>query len=140
MEDEADEPTTMIEKLIEVVLEEREQKKIVWIGALLSETERAKLVAFLRGNIDVFAWSHKDVPGITPEHAVHSLKIDPAFKPVRHKQRRFSPERNKAINDEVDRLLEIGAIEECFYPVWLCNQVLVHKKNGKLRICMDLLI
>ena len=34
-------------------------------------------------------------------------------------------------------MLEIGAIEECFYLVWLCNLVVVHKKNGKLRICMD---
>ena len=42
---------------------------------------------------------------------------------VRQKQRRFAPERDKAINDEVDRLLKIGAIEECFYPVWLCNQL-----------------
>ena len=36
VEDEADEPTTMIEKLVEVVLEEEEQKKTVWVGALLS--------------------------------------------------------------------------------------------------------
>ena len=87
--------------------------------------------------MDVFAWSHKDIPGITPEHAVHSLNIDHAFPPVRQKQRRFAAERDKAINDEVDRLLEIRAIEECFYPVWLCNLVVVPKKNGKLRICMD---
>ena len=31
----------------------------------------------------------------------------------------------------------MGAIEECFYPIWLCNPVVVPKKNGKLRICMD---
>ena len=34
-------------------------------------------------------------------------------------------------------MFEIGAIEECFYPVWLCNPVVVPKKNGKMRICMD---
>ena len=105
--------------------------------ALLFEAERAELVTFLRGNIDVFAWSYKDMPGISLEHTVHSLKIDLAFPPARQKQIRFSPEWNKVINDEVDRLLEIRAIEECFYPVWLCNPVVVPKKNGKLRICMD---
>ena len=68
-------------------------------------------MAFLRGNIDVFAWSHKDMPGIAPEHVVHSLNIDPAFLPVHQKQSRFAPERDKGINDEVDRLLEIEAIE-----------------------------
>ena len=87
--------------------------------------------------MDVFAWSHNDKLEIAPEHEMHSLKIDPAFPLVRQKQRRFAPERDKTINDEVDRLLEIGAIEECFYPVWLCNPVVVLKKNDKLRIYMD---
>ena len=92
MEDKADEPTTTIEKLVEVVLEEGEQKKIVWVGALLSKAERVELVAFLRGYMDVFSWSHKDMPGIATEHAVHNLNIDPAFPPVRQKQRMFAPE------------------------------------------------
>ena len=75
-----------------MVLEEGEQKKTVWIGALLFEAERAELVTFLRGNLDVFSCSHKDMPGIVPEHVVHRLKIDPAFPLVRQKQRRFAPE------------------------------------------------
>ena len=137
MEDEIDEPTTTIEKLVEEVLEEGEQKKIVWVGALLPEAERAELVSFLKGNMDVFAWSYKDMLGIAPELAIHNLNVDPAFPPVRQKQRKFASERDKAINDEVDRLLEIRAIEECFYLEWLCNPVVVPKKNGKLRICID---
>ena len=68
-----------------MVLEEGESKKIVWIGALLSETERAELVAFLRGNMDIFSWSHKDMPGIAPEHVVYYLKIDLAFPLVLQK-------------------------------------------------------
>ena len=54
MEDEVDEPTTTIEKLVEVVLEEGEHKKIVWVGALLPEAERIELMSFLKGNMDVF--------------------------------------------------------------------------------------
>ena len=73
----------------------------MWVGALLSKAERAELVAFLRGNIDDFAWSHKDMPGIAPEHTVHNLNIDPAFPPVHQKQRRFAPELDKVINDEL---------------------------------------
>ena len=75
-----------------MVLEEEEQKKTMWVGALLSEAERAELVTFLRGNMDVFSWSHKHMPKIAPEHAVHSLKIDPTFPPVRQKQIRFALE------------------------------------------------
>ena len=78
MEDEVNEPTTTIEKLVEVVLEEGEQKKIVWVCALLPEVERAELVSFLKGNMNVFTWSHKDMSGIALEHAMHNLNIDPA--------------------------------------------------------------
>ena len=137
VEDEADEPTKTIEKLVEVVLEERKQKKTVWVGAMLFEAECSEVVTFLRGNMDVFTWSYKNMPRIALQHVVHSLKINLAFPPIHQKQIRFTPERNNAINDEVDRLLEIGAIEESFYPVWLCNPVVVPKKNEKLRICMD---
>ena len=94
-------------------------------------------MSFLKSNMDVFAWSHRDMRGIALEHAMHSLNLDPAFPPIRQKQRKLAPECDKAINDEVDRLLEIWAIEECFYPEWLCNPVVVPKTNGKLRIRMD---
>ena len=97
MEDEVDEPITTIEKLVELVLKEGEQKKTVWVGALLSEAENAELVAFLRGSMDVFAWSHKDMPEIAPEHAVHRLNIDPAFPPIRQKQRRFAQSKIKQL-------------------------------------------
>ena len=119
--EEFDEPTATIEKLVEVVLEEGKLKKTIWVGALLPEAEQAKLVSFLKSNMDVFAWLYKDMPRIAPEHAMYSLNLDPAFPPVRQKQRKFAPKRDKAINDEIDRLLEIRAIEECFYPEWLCN-------------------
>ena len=33
-----------------------------------------------------------------------------------------------------------GAIKEIFYPEWLANTVVVKKKVGKWRVCMDLLI
>ena len=83
MEDEVDELTATIEKLVEVVLEESEQRKIVWVGALLPEAEQVELVSFLKSNMNVFAWSHKDMPGIAPKHAVHSLNLNPAFLPIR---------------------------------------------------------
>ena len=38
--------------------------------------------------------------------------------------------RQKAINEEVDKLLQAGAIREVEYPEWLANAVLVKKANG----------
>ena len=35
------------------------------------------------------------------------------------------------------KLKQAGAIKEVFYPNWLANTVMVKKKNGKWRMCMD---
>ena len=43
----------------------------------------------------------------------------------------------KVVKEEVDRLKEAGAIKEVFYPKWLANTVVVKKKNGKWRVCVD---
>ena len=43
----------------------------------------------------------------------------------------------KVVKEEVDRLKEVGAIKEVLYPKWLANTVVVKKKNGKWRVCVD---
>ena len=45
--------------------------------------------------------------------------------------------RQKAINEEVGKLLQAGAIREVECPEWLANVVLVKKVNGKWRLCID---
>ena len=43
----------------------------------------------------------------------------------------------EALRSEVQRLREARAIKEAFFPEWLANTVVVKKKNGKLRVCID---
>ncbi|XP_059669128.1 uncharacterized protein LOC132314263 [Cornus florida] len=61
-------------------------------------------------------WSHLDMPRISPSISCHSLNVNPIMKPVRQKQRRFAPERNQIIAEEVDRLLDATFIREVQYP------------------------
>ena len=35
------------------------------------------------------------------------------------------------------KLKKAGAIKEVFYPEWLANMVVVRKKMGKWRVCVD---
>ena len=77
------------------------------------------------------------MPGVPRELAEHTLNVDPKFKPVRQFLRRFNEERRKAIGEEVARLLAAGFIVEVFHPEWLANPVLVLKKNGTWRMCVD---
>ncbi|KAG7541661.1 Retrotransposon gag domain [Arabidopsis thaliana x Arabidopsis arenosa] len=78
-----------------------------------------------------------DMPGIDPSIICHKLNVDPSFKPVKQKRRKLGVERAKAVNDEVDKLLKIGSIREVQYPEWVANTVVVKKKNGKDRVCID---
>jgi hypothetical protein len=41
------------------------------------------------------------------------------------------------IKDKVTKLLKAGFIRRCWYAEWISNIVLVYKKNGKLRVCID---
>ena len=77
------------------------------------------------------------MPGIDPEVTTHRLNVDPSHKPVKQKRRKLGIERNKIINDEVRKLIEAGFIKEVQYPDWLANVVIVKKKNGKWRVCID---
>ena len=75
--------------------------------------------------------------GIDPIVITHRLNVSPSFKPVKQKRRSLLPDRQKVINEEVDKLLQAGAIREVEYPEWLANVVLAKKANGKWRLCID---
>jgi hypothetical protein len=95
------------------------------------------LVDFLRVNTDIFTWSPSDMPGIPREVAEHSLNILPHSRVVQQRLRRFDEERRRAIRVELRKLLEPGFIKEVFHPTWLANPVLVKKRNGKWRRCVN---
>ena len=49
----------------------------------------------------------------------------------------FAPKRDKAIAEEVRKLLEAGFIQEVYYPNYLANAVMVKKANGKWQMCVN---
>ena len=128
------EPTEVLEN---IPLDESDLEKYTRVGANLEENAKKDLVQFLKENVDVFAWSHEDMPGIDPGVITHRLNVSPSFKPIRQKERVFAPERDNAIKDEVHKLMMAKFIREAYYPDWLANVVMVRKANGKWRICVD---
>ena len=75
-----------MEKLEEILLDDSKLDRTTRIGTLASPTFRLALVAFLKENQDVFAWSHEDMPGIDPSVMVHRLNVSTSFPPVRQKK------------------------------------------------------
>ena len=105
---------------------------LTYVGSKLAEDLRSLLIRFLKHNKDVFAWKQEDMGGIDPAIITHRLSVSPSFKPVKQKRRSFALERQKAINEEVSKLLQAGAIREVEYLEWLANVVLVKKNEWQM--------
>ena len=99
--------------------------------------EKEQLVDLLRRNVDVFAWDAYEAPGVDPSFICHHLNVNPSITPRRQPPRRLSKEHVEAVKNEVTKLKLVGAIKEVFYPQWLANTVVVKKKIGKWRVCVD---
>ena len=126
-----------VEELEKMTLDDSRPKRTTRVGTLASQPVCQALTTFLRENQDVFAWSHEDRPGINPSIIVHKLNVSPLSSPVRQKKQVFAQERDKAIAEEVRKLLEVDFIREVYYHDWLANAVMVKKVNGKWRMCVD---
>ena len=75
--------------------------------------------------------------GLIKNH-VHKVRINPDVKPIREKLRPIPYALRPAVRDEIQRLLNEGVIEKTSAPTWLSNPVVSMKKNGKIRLCVDL--
>ena len=132
-----EEPEKPAQDLEDVKLVEGEPTKVTKVRGRLDSTLKGKIVEFLKQNLDIFAWTHEDMLGIDNKVIEHQLYVNPTKKPVQQKQRVFAPERNKAVMEEVEKLLTVGFIRDVFYLEWLANVIMVKKFNGKRSMCVD---
>jgi hypothetical protein len=75
--------------------------------------------------------------GIPREMIEHKLDIDPSFKPIKQKVKRYRSERRETIQQEFNKLLKAGFMRSVDYPSWLANPILIKKLNGSWRMCID---
>jgi hypothetical protein len=62
--------------------------------------------------------------------------MDPSFQGRFYHS--FNPKIVSKVKEEVDWLLQAGFVRPCCYTEWICNIVLVEKKNTrKIRVCIN---
>ncbi|GJW01865.1 reverse transcriptase domain-containing protein [Tanacetum coccineum] len=125
------------EERIKVAINPEHTEQTVMIGSNLTERARAKLCDLLQRNVDVFAWTPKDMTGVPRHVAEHRLNVREGCQPIRQKKRGQAAERNIAINEEVSKLVTAGIMREVHYHDWLSNPVMVKKHDDSWRMCVD---
>ena len=77
------------------------------------------------------------MPNIPREVTKHALHLVLGSKPAKQCLHCFDDERCRAIGEEIAKLLAARFIKEVYHSDWLANPILVKKKNGKWRMCVD---
>ncbi|KAL2651978.1 hypothetical protein R1flu_020106 [Riccia fluitans] len=122
---------------VEVNVGTEDRPKVIRFGATLSPQERQQYVNLLREFEDVLAADYRDMKGIPPEIVEHRIDLLPNTRPLRSQRYRLNPNYAERVKKELDKLLEARFIYPVETPAWLSPIVVVPKKNGKLRICID---
>ena len=108
----------------------------VLITELVAGTEehrRRELATMLRRNVGAFQ-KNKEDKGHT-DIAEHRIETGDT-PPIKQAPRRLAPHRRQVIDEEVEKMMEAGVIEESNGP-WASPVVLVKKKDGSTRFCVD---
>ncbi|XP_075633755.1 uncharacterized protein LOC142606256 [Castanea sativa] len=106
-------------------------------NALLTPKEGEGYLKRVEEYKDVFGWTYKEMPRLNPSIALHHLAVKKSVRPVKQAQRCFRSKLIPQIETKVNKLIEASFIYEVQYPEWIAKIVLVKKKNGQIRVCVD---
>ena len=104
----------------------------------MSPKEEELLINTLKEYRDVFSWSYKDLKGVDPTICQHTIPVKEDAKSSRQRPYTYNDTFAKKIKEEIDKLKEAEFIYEIEHTDWVSPIVVVPKKNGKLRVCVNL--
>ena len=68
----------------------------------------------------------------------HKVRIDTKVPPVRQTLRQIPFALREKVKQEVQRLVEADVVEKVEASDWISNLVIVQKKDGRIRLCVDM--
>ena len=124
-------------QLEEVDLGTEEKPRPVNVAKEMPKDEKKAMVELLMNFRDVFAWSYEDMRGLDPQLYQHQIHLSTDAKPVAQRRYRMNPNYAAKVKEEIDKLLRVGFIRPVKQATWFSLIVVVPKKNGKIRVCVD---
>jgi hypothetical protein len=86
---------------------------------------------------DVFAWTYINLKEIPPKLAQHKIELNITIPLTHHAKYRLNLNYVILVKQNIDRLLVVGFIQSVEEATWSSPKVMLPKKNGKLRICIN---
>jgi hypothetical protein len=116
---------------------EIEPGKTMNINPNPTDVETQQLMKLLLENKEAFAWDYIDMKGISPELCTHRIYIKEDCRPICQSQCRMNPNLREILKEELKKLFNAGFIYPILDSEWVSLLVIVPKKNGKWRVCVD---
>ena len=91
----------------------------------------------MRQFADVFAWEYSDLKTYDKNIIQHKIPLEKDIVPFKQKLRPINPMLLPLIEKEIKRLLVAKIIVPLRYSKWVANLVVVRKKSGEIRLCVD---
>src|SRR4026207_421772 len=95
------------------------------------------MIALLKEYRDCFAWDYTEMPGLDRSIIEHQLPLKKGFRPFQQRARQMKAEVLEEVKKEVEKMLDAVFIRPCRYAEWISSVVLVQKKDGRWRVCVD---
>jgi hypothetical protein len=86
---------------------------------------------------DVFSWKYSDLKTYDPKIIQHKIPLEKDTIPFKQNLIPISPLLLPVIEREIKKLLDAKIIIPLRYSKWIANLVIVRKKNGEVRLCVD---
>jgi ribonuclease HI len=115
----------------------KSQPKFINLSSELTADEKSKYCSVLKEFSDVFAWKYSDLKTYDPDIIQHKIPLEKDTIPFKQKLRPISPLLLPVIEREIKKLLDAKIIVPLRYSKWIANLVIVRKKNGEVRLCVD---
>ncbi|GJR93006.1 hypothetical protein Tco_0265180 [Tanacetum coccineum] len=124
----------VVEERVKVAINLEYPEQTVMISSTLIEEGRNKLCGLIQHNLDIFDWKPADMTDAPRHIAEHRLNVREGCSPVRQKKKGQAVDRNRAIQEEVGKLMKAGIMKEVHYHDWLSNPVIVKKHDDIWRM------
>ena len=121
----------------EKIIGSQNRPKLINFSTGLNADQKSEFCSLIKEFADVFSEEYSDLKTYDTNIIQHRIPLEKDTIPFKQKLRPISPLLLPVIQKEIHKLLKSKIIVPLRYSKWIGNLVVVRKKNGEIRLCVD---